>query len=93
MTRYRVMTWRGIPAQVKAIDDAGTTSSVPLPPFFQQEIDRVAMRAGIIEDDEYLDAWTWSDELERDGSAQEVADQVAQELADEWRRANGSADS
>ena len=89
MATYRVMTWKGIPAQVKATDTDGSEASRQLPTFFQQEIDRVAMREGIIESDEYLDAWTWSEPQERDGDADSVADAVAAEVADEWRAANG----
>ncbi len=86
MASYRVMSWRGIPSQVKATDDSGATESRMLPPFFQQEIDRVAMAEGLIDSDEYLEAWTWSEEATREGSAQEVAEGVAQEVGDAWRR-------
>lgn len=88
MATYKVMTWKGIPAQVKASDASGSEASVQLPTFFQQEIDRVAMREGIIESDEYLDSWTWSDLLERDGDAATVAEAVATEVAEAWRAAN-----
>ena len=89
MATYRVMTWKGIPAQVKATDDTGAEVSTQLPTFFQQEIDRVAMREGIIESDEYLDSWGWSDPLEREGDAATVAEAVAAEVAAAWRDANG----
>lgn len=88
MATYKVMTWKGIPAQVKASDASGSEASVQLPTFFQQEIDRVAMREGIIESDEYLESWTWSESQERDGDATSVADAVATEVADTWRAAN-----
>jgi Virulence factor len=91
MAKYRVMTWRGIPSQVKATDDAGVTASRMLPPFFMQEIDRVAMAEGLIDTDEYLESWAWSDESARAGSAEEVASQVAEEVAQTWRRENGRA--
>jgi hypothetical protein len=73
MASYRVMSWRGIPAQVAATDSSGASVSRQLPAFFQQEIDRVAMAEGLIETDDYLDGWAWSDPVERDGSAEEVA--------------------
>lgn len=91
MASFRVMSWRGIPSQVKATDDSGATVSQQLPPFFQQEIDRVAMAEGLIESDEYLEAWTWSDEDTREGSAQEVAEAVAEEMGQAWRKANDRA--
>ena len=86
MATYRVMTWRDIPAQVQATDDSGETVSRPMPPFFQQEIDRVAMREGIIESDEYLEAWSWSAPAERDGDARDVAEALVNELEQDWRR-------
>jgi hypothetical protein len=89
MASYRVMSWRGIPAQVKATDATGATASRPLPPFFQQEIDRVAMREGLAGTDEYLDGWTWTEEREREGTAEQVAEALAMELAEEWQRAQG----
>ncbi len=88
MASYRVMSWRGIPSQVKATDDAGATVSEVLPPFFQQEIDRVAMADGAIDSDEYLEAWSWSEAATREGSAEEVAEAVAREVGDAWRREN-----
>lgn len=91
MAGYRVMSWRGIPSQVKASDDTGANVSLMLPPFFQQEIDRVAMAEGLVGTDEYLDAWVMSEEATREGSAQEVADAVAEEAAEVWRRKNDRA--
>jgi len=86
MASYRVMSWRGIPSQVKATDDTGATVSQQLPPFFLQEIDRVAMAEGLIDSDEYLEAWSWSDAAARAGSAEDVAAAVAEEVAETWRR-------
>lgn len=88
MASYRVMSWRGIPSQVKATDDTGATVSRMLPPFFMQEIDRVAMAEGLIDTDEYLESWAWSDEATRDGSAEEVAAAMAVEVAEAWRLEN-----
>jgi hypothetical protein len=81
MARYRVMAWRGIPSQVKATDESGAAASRMLPDRFQQEIDRIAVRDGLVGTDEYLDLWAWSAEAERPGTADEVADAVAAELA------------
>ena len=91
MATYRVMSWRGIPSQVKVSDDSGTTVSRMMPAFFQQEIDRVAMAEGLLDSDEYLEAWTWSDEADRDGeSAEAVADALVVELAEAWQREHGA---
>jgi hypothetical protein len=91
MASYRVMSWRDIPSQVKASDDTGTTVSQMLPPFFQQEIDRVAMAEGLMGTDEYLEAWAWSDESAREGSAQDVAEAVVKEIAEAWRKGHDRA--
>jgi len=84
MAHYRVMSWRGIPAQVKATDEAGDPVSLSLPPFFQQEIDRVAMAEDLVGTDEYLDAWEWSAVMERPGEAGAVAQEVATEISQAW---------
>ena len=88
MASYQVLSWRGIPAQVKATDGSDT-ANVRLPDFFQQEIDRVAMAEGLIDSDAYLDAWEWSEPAERSGTAHEVAEAVADEVASAWRDATG----
>jgi hypothetical protein len=88
MSTYRVISWHGIPSQVKATDESGHSVSRLLPPFFQQEIDRVAMAEGLIDSDEYLDGWSSSDPVERDGPAEAVAEAVADEVAQAWRAAH-----
>lgn len=88
MASYRVMSWRGIPSQVKVTDDTGATESRMLPAFFQQEIDRVAMAEGLFGSDEYLEAWSWSEELTRAGAPDELADLLVDELAEAWRLEN-----
>jgi hypothetical protein len=80
MARVRVMSWRGIPSQVKATDGTGATASRMLPNRFQQEIDRLAMRDELTGTDEYLDLWGWSAEEDRPGSADDVANAVLDEL-------------
>jgi hypothetical protein len=84
VTRYRILAWRGIPAQVKVYREDGRAVSVPLSDWFVQEIDRVAMRDGLIGSDEYLEQWKWSEDLEREGSAEEVAAALVAELEAEW---------
>lgn len=86
MARYRVLSWNGIPAQVKATDETGGRANQTLPDWFAQEIDRVAMRDGLIGDDAYLAGWSWSEDAERPGSAVEVTDAVVAELVASWRR-------
>jgi hypothetical protein len=83
MARYRVMSWQGIPSQVKATDDTGASATRMLLNRWQQEIDRIAMRDDLTGTDEYLELWGWSAESERDGTAEEVADAVLAELVAE----------
>jgi hypothetical protein len=85
MARYRILGWQGIPAQLKVTDEQGGQVSLPLADWFMHEIDRRAMDEGLIGNAEYLELWAWSDEQEREGSAQEVAAAVAAELEAEWQ--------
>jgi hypothetical protein len=85
MTRYRILSWRGIPAQLKIWAEDGRPQSVALPDWFGQEIDRVAMREGLVGSDAYLEQWSWSGDLEREGSPDDVAAGVIDELNETWR--------
>ena len=71
------MYWKEIPVQVQAQDETGQASN-PLDPRFQQGVDAIAMFDGSAGSDEYLMAWDWNDFGEVDGTAQEVADRVAE---------------
>lgn len=86
MARYRILTWRGVPAQLKVFpEDGRRPRSVPLADWYVQEIDRVAMREGIVGTDEYLELWEWSGDLERPGTPDEVAAEVTAEIDARWR--------
>ena len=87
MARYRVLSWRGIPAQVKVVGEGSRPLSAALPDWFQHEIDRVAMSEGLTGSDDYLAHWEWSDERERAGEPQTVLDAVVAELEAEWEDA------
>ena len=84
MSRYRVLSWRGIPMQVKVNDGSARPVSRLLPSWFGEHVDRVAMRDGLYGSDAYLEQLEWSAESEREGSAEEVADAVVAELDAEW---------
>lgn len=86
MARYRVLAWRDVPAQVQATDATGARASRTMPAWFGQEIDRLAMREGLVGTDAYLELFAWSDEAERAGSADEVADAIVEELLRAWGR-------
>jgi Virulence factor len=85
VARYRILSWRGIPAQLKVFGETGRPRSVQLPDWFGQEIDRVAMRDGIVGTDAYLELWEWSDDAELPGTADEVAATLVAELEARWR--------
>jgi hypothetical protein len=80
MASYRVLYWQEIPSQVKAEDDDGGEASVLMPPKFAARIDDAAMERGLRDSDSYLAQWRWGDVQERDGSAQDVAEAVRDEL-------------
>ena len=84
MARYRILSWGDIPAQVKVFEEGRRPVSIELPEWFAQEIDRVAMRDGVIGADEYLERWAWSADAERPGSAEEVAADLVREIEAEW---------
>lgn len=79
MATYRVLYWQEIPAQIRAEDDEDDVS-VQLSPRFQDHIDAVASERNLQNADDYLAQWNWSDDQERDGTAQEVAEAVKAEL-------------
>ena len=84
MTRYRVLAWDGIPAQVKVYEEGRRAISAELDNWFVEHIDREAMRRGLFGTDAYLEQWTWSDYSEREGSAEEVLAATVSELEAEW---------
>lgn len=78
-TSYQIIYWRAIPAQVKA--QAGDARAAgPLSDRFQVAIDEAAMRAGMIDTDDYLAEWHPSDPMQREGEPETVAAAVAAEL-------------
>jgi hypothetical protein len=79
MTTYQVLYWHDIPLQVRAKGDGGR-ASVPLPDRFQEAVDQAAMALGLIGSDDYTDALQWSEPRERDGSVNEVATTIADEI-------------
>jgi hypothetical protein len=84
MARYRILSWREIPSVIKVFSEEGRSKSFELDGWFAKEIDRVAMRDGLIGSDVYLEQFTWSGDLERPGSPEEVASEVVAELEAEW---------
>jgi hypothetical protein len=74
-----------VPSQIK-VEDSSDDVTVNLPDRFQARIDALAAERGLSGSDDYLAQWQWSDEQEREGTAQEVADALRAELesAADW---------
>jgi hypothetical protein len=83
MTNIQVVYWRDIPAQVK-VKSGRVRASRQLTERFQVAIDRAAMRSGLFNTDDYLNAWRTADVPERDDDPQAVATQVAAEMEDAY---------
>jgi hypothetical protein len=79
MATYKVLYWQEVPSQIKAEDDE-TDVTLQMPDRFQERIDRLAAERGLGGADDYLAQWRWSEEDDRDGSAQAVAEAVRDEL-------------
>ena len=79
MATYKILYWQEIPSQIKAEDELDDLT-VPMPDRFQERIDLMAARRGLQEADAYLAQWKWSEEEDREGSAEEVVEAVRAEL-------------
>ena len=79
MATYKILYWQEVPSQIRAEDDDDEIN-LPLGRRFQDRIDALATQRGLSDADEYLAQWKWSDELDRDGTANEVAEAVKAEL-------------
>jgi hypothetical protein len=80
MANYKILYWQEIPTQIRAEDDDGDEITLALDPKFLELIDVLAAKRGLQQSDDYLAQWKWSEEQEREGSAQEVAEAVKTEL-------------
>jgi hypothetical protein len=83
MVRYQILYWKNLPSQVKVFEKGQRPVSRQLPEPYQTAITRAAMAQGLAGTDDYLSHWQWSPNLEREGSAEEVADALIRELQEE----------
>jgi len=83
MATYKILYWQEIPSQIKA-DDGIDEVTLAMSPRFIERIDQLALQRGLHEGDDYLAQWNWSDEVEREGTAAEVAEVVKAELEARW---------
>ena len=83
MAQYQVLYWRHIPLGVKATDLNGTVRE-NLPERFQRAVDYLAMKDGKTSTSAYTSMFRWSRPQEHEGTAVEVAREVAAEIAARW---------
>ncbi len=79
MAKYTVLYWQDIPSVIEA-KDAAATHKVQLSQRFQALIDAAAMHQGLAGTDAYLEQWRRGKRVARDGSAEQVATAVMEEL-------------
>lgn len=79
MATYKILFWQEVPTQIKAEDD-GDEVTIMLDDKFMVQVDILAAKRGLQAADDYLAQWKWSEEQEREGSAQEVAEALKAEL-------------
>ncbi|MCP4358670.1 MAG: hypothetical protein GY796_11685 [Chloroflexi bacterium] len=79
MVTYQILYWHDIPIQVRSGRRRNRVGK-ELSPRFQIAIDKAAMAANLTGTDAYLDGFVWSDQQERDGTAEEVVTAVIAEL-------------
>ncbi len=85
MTEYQVTFWRDLPSMVVA-RDGDDVSKLQLAGRLQGAIDEAAMRLGEIGSEDYLMGWARGPWTTADGTPEQVARQVADQLAQDWSR-------
>jgi 5-methyltetrahydrofolate--homocysteine methyltransferase len=78
-SKFQILYWQDIPSQVKAWDDFDEIK-LDMPPRFAERIDVSAQKQGFIQADAYMSHLRWSNEAERPGTPQEVAEALKKEL-------------
>jgi len=76
MAKLVVVYWRDVPAQV-TVREARRAERRQLSKRFEQAIDRAAMKAGLTNDDAYLEQWHRGDPVEVSGDLKEEVDSAA----------------
>jgi Virulence factor len=79
VAEFRVTYWRDLPSLVTA-RDGDHTAKAALDARFMIAIDEAAMRLGATDSDAYLEGWRQGEWEARDGTPEDVARAVADEL-------------
>jgi hypothetical protein len=82
ITTYRILYWQEVPSQIKAEDERDEVT-LSLDPRFMERIDQLATQRGLLRTDDYLAQWQWSEEQQREGTAEEVAQAIKSQLESE----------
>jgi len=80
------MYWKDIPCSVRAEEGRRNRVSRKLPDMYMATVDSVAMKEGTVGSDEYQAAFRWSEPEERDGTPEEVADAVVEEILTQYSK-------
>ena len=79
MAKVTILYWQDIPSVVEAKDENGS-HKIQLSQRFQELIDLIAMKKKLAGTDEYLVQWSKGRPEQRDGNAEAVATQVAEDI-------------
>jgi hypothetical protein len=84
VAKYKILYWKQIPTQIRVEDDFDDVT-VMLDDRFMKLVDEQAMKHGLQDTDAFLAQWNWSEEEEREGPADEVAEALKVEIeAKKW---------
>lgn len=84
MAKVTILYWQDIPSVVEARDGQGVHKEL-LSERFQELIDLIAMKKKLAGTDEYLMQWSKGRPYEVEGSAQDVAVSVKEELESRYK--------
>ena len=89
-SRYQIIYWRDIPAQVKARSQ-NVRSARELSARFQEAIDAAAMVSGAAGTDDYLSAWRTSEWQSGEGDIEDLLDEIVSKFEGEYTEERLSA--
>lgn len=84
MAYYQILSWQNIPSQIKVWDDFDEIK-LELDSRFIVKIDVAAKEQNLTDTENYLAQWNWSEEQEREGSAEEVIQILKKELEEKLK--------
>ena len=79
MATYRILYWQEVPSQIQRRGRERRRQPAVAAKFMER-IDALAAERGLEGTDDYLAQWRWSEEEQREGSAQDVAQAICREL-------------